>query len=110
MIRLFLSGILLYLFNTQSNPYAALEKKSESPDIIEYAVIIKNISNIYSLEFDIEISNLEFQTIEKTSLTDNFILQDNVINNVLKIALAGINPLTSEGEVVKIKFRKISKM
>jgi len=91
-----------------SNSIAYLEKDSENDQYVEYTLHLRNVKDVYSSEISIEFSNLEIKACENTELTENYLIKHKAADGVLKIVLAGYEPIQDEGEIVKLRFRKLT--
>jgi len=92
------------------NSKAFLAKQFEDDKMVEYTIHLEDIKDMYSSEVSLAISGLELTACEKTGITNNYLIEDNLKNGILKIAVAGAEPVKDSGEIIKLKFRKISEV
>jgi len=104
----FQAGFMFAPKEAYKNFIALLNKGFEDNELVEYSVYIKDVKDIYSSEISLRFSGLELIGCERPNDTEDFLMESNVKDKVLKVALAGYKSVSGNVEVVKIKFRKVS--
>ena len=76
-------------------------------DMISIPVKIKGGSNIYSLNMNIvfDAEAFDFVSVRKGQMAKDFDLIYNVDNGIVKLAMAGINPIEGDGTIMNLTFR-----
>ncbi len=88
------------------NAGASLLIDSEDNKYCTYFLQISGVKDIISLSSEINHTGLDLVSVEKTSPTQNYLVEFNTIDNISCIEMAGITELEGTEEVLKLKFKK----
>jgi len=100
-----------YMFmpkETFSNSFAYLKSLSDNDKFAEYVICLDNAKDMYAAEILLDYSGMEFMSFRKTEGTNDFMVESIIKNGRLACALAGTQPVNNSGEILILKFKKLS--